>query len=262
MSVSFLQTKNILHWPQLSRKLPSAVLSPGPVARRTTASSVSGRRLAPTGLDGCWTTGTIRAAQRASDARNSGGQVWKPWASFANRHWRTQPRLRAARVTRSSFRAHHHACAGFVHARTPGWQFKYASDLEMLMARASTRTHQVKVSLRQSDAMEIMSLARHQGTGSGTVVRRLALAHLTAVQKSEVAAVPAPARESDTVRFGHHIAVWFTDEEHALLQRFSAAAGFTVSGYLGRCVLEPWLRFKRRNALAKMPAMAETPRRP
>lgn len=130
----------------------------------------------------------------------------------------------------------------------------------MVITGRPIRNHQVKVSLRHVDAMEITSFARREGTGTGTFVRRLALIHLRGLQKPGVATAPSPARESDKVALGDHICVWFADEEHALLQHFSTAAGFTVSGYLGRCVLEPWLRM-RRYAPAKTLATPQSPGR-
>ena len=133
--------------------------------------------------------------------------------------------------------------------------------VEMVMAGRPIRKHQVKVSLHQVDAMEIASFARREGAGIGTFVRRLALIHLRGLQKLGVATVPSPVRDSDKVTFGHHVSVWFTDEEHAVLRHFSTTAAYTVSGYLGRCVLEPWLRM-RRNTVTKAAATTQSSRKP
>ena len=133
-------------------------------------------------------------------------------------------------------------------------------DTDVTVKTRPTRKHQVKVSLRRADAKEISLLARQEGEGTGTLIRRLALKHLAALAKPAGAKLRPPAREADKVKLGNHLSVWFTDEDYALLRRVSAIAGVTVSGYLGRTVLEPWL-LGRRAAIAKAPAPAQ-PQRP
>jgi hypothetical protein len=85
---------------------------------------------------------------------------------------------------------------------------------------------------------------------------------MAALTRPGVATPPAPlfVDTHDTLKFGCHVSVWFADDEHALLQRVATTTGLTVSGYLGRYVVERWLR-ARRDRLAKAPETAER-RRP
>jgi hypothetical protein len=109
------------------------------------------------------------------------------------------------------------------------------------------RLHQVKVSLCEADAADIISLAREEGVGRGTYLRRLALRHLMALTKASVSAArPAVTRDRDTRKFGMHISVLLTEPEYADFQRLAADVQLTVSGYLGRCVVERWLLARRR----------------
>lgn len=133
-------------------------------------------------------------------------------------------------------------------------------DADVSLRRRDTRKHQVKVSLCREDAAEISSFALREGAGVGTLVRRLALKHVAALCKLRVATPPVCIREGDRVNLGHHVSVWFTDEEYTLLQRFATGAEVTVSGYIGRCVLESWL-LRRRVALGLASTTAHPSRR-
>ena len=119
----------------------------------------------------------------------------------------------------------------------------------MAKTEAELRVHQVKISLRREDAVDVACCARDEGIGSGTLVRRLVLRHLAAQRKSRVATSPSRAyRDCDRVRLGSHVSSWFTADEHALLRQLVSGSDLTVSGYLGRRVIEPWL-IERRNRL-------------
>jgi hypothetical protein len=120
----------------------------------------------------------------------------------------------------------------------------------MLRAEPRRRTHQVKVSLCRIDAAEIASAARDEGVGCGTYVRRITLRHLAALRTTgptERDGLPAAVtRDRDAGTFGFHISVLFSADEYAHLQRLTGVGELTVSGYLGRCVVERWLLARRR----------------
>jgi hypothetical protein len=121
------------------------------------------------------------------------------------------------------------------------------------------RTHQVKVSLEAQDAAEVASCAQEEGVACGTFVRRLTLRHLAAVKTTRVtASVPRVSRDNDARKFGCHVSVLFTADEYARLQQL-AGTGQTVSGYVGRCVVERGL-LARRSRLGS-PSGSTQPRR-
>lgn len=118
----------------------------------------------------------------------------------------------------------------------------------MAKAERELRVHQVKISLRLQDATEVASCARNEGVGSGPFIRSLTLRHLAGLTKArqvQRTSSSSVARDSDRMKFGSHISVWFTNEEHASLMRFGIERGLTVSGYIGRCVVERWLSARR-----------------
>jgi hypothetical protein len=111
--------------------------------------------------------------------------------------------------------------------------------------------------------MDVASCARDEGVGGGTFVRWLTLRHLAALKKAGVTTAVAlrADRDIDPVKLGSHISLWLTDDEYALLRRLAAAIGLTVSGYLGRCVVERWL-LARRKRLASTPGTTKRPHMP
>jgi hypothetical protein len=123
----------------------------------------------------------------------------------------------------------------------------------MASPKRQLHVHQVKISLHEADAVEIGRCAQASGVGTGTLVRGLARQHLTALRR---VATFAPPRRADDIRakFSSHVFVWLADDEYAPLQRAAATAGCTVSSYLGRHIVEPWLRMRRtRQARADAP---------
>ena len=123
------------------------------------------------------------------------------------------------------------------------------------------RVHQVKISLCRQDAEEVASWARSEGVGSGTLVRLITLRHLTALTKSGGAARKTPSminHDKDKVKFGAYISAWFTNSEYIQLHDLAAVYQLTVSGYLGRCVVERSL-VARRNRLAIPPGAPKPP---
>ena len=109
----------------------------------------------------------------------------------------------------------------------------------MPTADRQRREHQVKICLSKADAAAIAQHAREHGVGTGTFIRWLTLRHLSASANSGL------VRDSDNVKFGYHVSVWFSGSEHARLSGAALATGLTVSAYLGRHVVEVWLRARR-----------------
>lgn len=103
----------------------------------------------------------------------------------------------------------------------------------MAKTERELRVHQVKISLSLQDAADVTSCARNEGVGSGPFLRSLTLKHLARLNKAgqaQRASISSVARDSDRLKFGSHISVWFTNEEHASLLHFSIECGLTVSG--------------------------------
>jgi len=119
----------------------------------------------------------------------------------------------------------------------------------MAKTERELRVHQVKVSLRAEDAIDVARCARDEGIGGGTFIRRLVLRYLAAQNRAR-AGTPTPRldRDGDRVKLGSHVSAWFTDGEYELLRRLVAETELTVSGYVGRRVIEPWL-IERRHRL-------------
>jgi len=123
----------------------------------------------------------------------------------------------------------------------------------MVSPRRPLHAHQVKVSLREADARAIERYARASGVGAGTFVRGLALKHLVVLRRVAASASPRVADDARP-RLASHVSVWLADDEYALLRNAAMTIGSTVSGYLGRYVVEPWLQTRRTRQLE-----AETP---